>query len=346
MRAKRFMAIAVLTLLCVACSCKKQHHTVTRGFYYWKTTYKPTVYERNVLRNLQVRKMYTRLFDIDLDPATHQPIPIAPIQFPSTIADTFEFVPVVFITQNTLIVLNEKGIGSLAIKTSAFIEAICNNAGIHSNEIQIDCDWTAGTKDIYFKLLSALKQQPYFKGKTLSCTLRMHQVKFTTSSGIPPVDKAMLMCYSMGDIKKPGERNSILDVELAKSYLHKINLYPLPLDIALPVYEWCVLFRDDKYRGILHDVTSAMVTGSSLFVNKKGSLYTCEADTLWQGYPLKAKDVIRVENVFFNDLVEIARFTSQQVTRPDMNVLLFSCDSITLAKYLPDELEAVYNAYR
>ena len=346
MRAKRFMAIGVLTMLCLFLSCKKHHHTVIRGFYYWKTVYKPTAYEHEIMGKLQVRKMYTRLLDIDLDPVTHQPIPIAPIQFPTNITDTFEFVPVVFITQQTLAGLNEKDILPLAIKTASFIASLRNGYRIQPKEIQIDCDWTAGTKDIYFKLLGALKQQAYFKDKILSCTLRMHQVKFATSSGIPPVDKAMLMCYSMGDIKKPGERNSILDVELAKDYLHKIDLYPLPLDIALPVFQWCILFRGDKYRGIMHDVTPDMVTGSPLFDKQKGDLYTCKTDTVWQGYPLKAKDIIRAEKVSIGDLTDIAHFTSQQVTRPDMNVLLFSCDSITLSKYSPDELEAVYNAYR
>ncbi len=345
MRAVQFLAISILLLSCLALSCKKQHHSITPGFYYWKTTYKPTSYERNILQRLGVRKMYTRLFDIDVDPATGKPIPIAPIQFPPS-ADTFSFIPVVFITQKTLTVLNEKDIAPLAGKTAAFIASVCNSAGIKPTEIQIDCDWTAGSKDTYFLLLKALRQQPYFAGKVLSCTLRMHQVKYTGTSGIPPVDKAMLMCYSMGDMKKPGDRNSILNVELAKDYLHKINLYPLPLDIALPVFQWCVLFLDDKYRGILHDVTPDMVSGCRLFDKQTGDLYACKADTMWQGYPLKANDIIRAEQVSPDALMAAARYTSQQIARQDMNIVLFSCDSITLSKYSPDELEAVYNTYR
>lgn len=45
------------------------------------------------------------------------------------------------------------------------------------------------------------------------------------------------MCYNTGDIDSPGESNSILDLEDAKKYLQgKHRAYPLPLDVALPVF--------------------------------------------------------------------------------------------------------------
>ncbi len=342
---KNFIAVLLFCMLCFP-SCKKRHHNVTRSFYYWKTIYRPTSYEIHVLHKLQVGKMYIRLFDVDVDPATGHIIPIAPIQFPGKLADTFRVVPVIFITQQTLGALGRSPIVPLVEKISTLTESLCSCADIQPSEIQIDCDWTAGTKDVYFNLLNAIRQQPYFKGKTLSCTIRMHQVKYTLSSGVPPVDKGMLMCYSMGDLKKTGDRNSILDVDEAKEYLKRINAYSLPLDIALPVFQWCILFRGNKYRGILHDVAPDMVSSSKLFVHTAGSLYSCTMDTVWQGYQLKANDIIRVESASNSDLVQVARFTSQQVTNPDVNVAFFSCDSITLSKYSTDELEAVYNTYR
>ena len=342
---KHFITLALLCAVFFS-ACKRQHHNVTRAFYYWKTVYKPTAFEIKTLQQLQVGKMYIRLFDVDKDISTGHLIPIAPIQLPPKTTDTFKVVPVIFITQPSLAALDEKAIAPLAEKIMGLTGALCNNAGIHPSEIQIDCDWTAGTKDVYFSLLNAIKQQPYFKGKKLSCTIRMHQVKYTVSSGVPPVDKGMLMCYSMGDLKKTGDRNSILDVSEAKDYLKRINTYPLSLDIALPVFQWCVLFRDKKFRGILHDVTPEQVMSSKLFAHAEGNLYNCIADTTWQGYTLKAKDILRVESPSEKDLSDVARFTSQQITGADLNVAFFSCDSITLSKYPPHELEAVYDTYR
>jgi hypothetical protein len=341
--------LTAFTLLCVCCflfACKKQHHKVTRGFYYWKTIYKPTAYELNKLRQLEVSKMYIRLFDVDWEPQSRQPIPIAPIQLPPKTDTSFSFIPVVFITQRTLAHLQENGIVPLAQSIDRLAAAMCGSVDILPAEIQIDCDWTSANKELYFKLLNELKRQAFIKGKTLSCTIRMHQVKYTIGSGIPPADKGMLMCYSMGDMKKTGVRNSILDVDEAKDYLKRINAYPLPLDIALPVFQWCILFRDQKFVGIMHDVSPDAVVASKLFVHTNANIYSCKADTTWQGFSLKEKDELRVESPTYDALMDIASFTSKQIVRSDLNVLLFSCDSITLSKYSINELESVYNSYR
>ena len=343
---KHHTAFVLLCLCCFLFACNKQHHTVSRGFYYWKTIYKPTGYELEKLHMLQVSKMYIRLFDVDWEPQSRQPIPIAPLQLPPKADSAFSFIPVVFITQRTLAHLREKGIASLAQSIDRLTAAMCSSVDIRPPEVQIDCDWTSANKELYFKLLSELKRQPFIKGKTLSCTIRMHQVKYTTSSGIPPADKGMLMCYSMGDMKKTGVRNSILDVDEAKEYLRRINTYPLPLDIALPIFQWCILFRGQKFVGIMLDVSPEAVRASKLFVHTDANIYSCKTDTTWQGFSLRAKDELRVESPSYQALMDIASYTSKQILRPEVNILLFSCDSITLSKYSMNELESVYNSYR
>jgi hypothetical protein len=59
------MAIILSGMVCFSYSCKKEHHTVTRGFYYWKSIYRPSAYELKTLGKLQVHKMYIRFFDVD-----------------------------------------------------------------------------------------------------------------------------------------------------------------------------------------------------------------------------------------------------------------------------------------
>ena len=339
-------AAVILSLACLFVSCKKHHHEVVRGIYYWKTIFRPSAYELSRLRQMEVRKIYVRLYDVDADQATGQPAPVAPVQMPEQMDSSFEFVPVVFITQKTLAVLKENTTGRLAKNINDLTSALCSGSHIRPSEIQIDCDWTAGSKGIYFRLLRELKTQEYFKGKTLSCTIRMHQAKYQVSSGIPPVDKGLLMCYSMGDIKKPGARNSILDVSKATDYLGTIGAYPLALDIALPLFQWCVLFRDGQFHGILHEVKPDGVRNSGLFDHKGNDLHTCKADTTWEGYSLKKGDIIRAESASYEALRQVAQFTTKQLPQSRLNVLLFSCDSITLSKYSNHELETVYNSYR
>lgn len=332
---------------CLLLGCKKHaHHSVVRGIYYWKTVFKPTSFELRTLNQLHISRLYVRFFDVEYDAQAGRPYPVAPIRFADTAYHSFEVVPVVFLTQSALPQLTVPSVTELADRISALVESLCNGARIAPNEIQIDCDWTAGTRDAYFLLLTRLQQQAFLKGKLLSCTLRMHQVKYTASCGIPPVDRCMLMCYSMGDLKKFGALNSILDAGAARSYLSGLGSYPLPTDMALPAFRWCVLFRDKMFQGILRDLPPDAVTGSALFEHRNGNLYGCLRDTLYHGYSLQSGDVVRVEQPEPDALRQVADFTAERVQNPSMNVLLFSCDSLILSKFPNHEMEDLYNRYR
>jgi hypothetical protein len=339
MKARLWLLLVIIS----ACSCTGSHHTVSRGFYWWKTVYKPSAYERSVLGNLEVHNMYLRLFDVDWDSSHNEAVAVAPVKLDEW-DTTIVITPVIFITQRTLNRVDSNSVDTLAGKISGFAAGICGSA-CRAREVQVDCDWTAGTKDVYFKLLTALRKQPFFKGKYLSCTIRMHQVKYTLKNGIPPVDKGLLMCYNMGDMKKMKAPNSILNMADANSYLGNLGNYPLPLDVALPLFRWCLLFRKEQFVGILRDLTPEMLKHNALFTHERGSRYSCIIDTTWQGYNLKTGDVIRVEDPSYKDLEKLARLTSDRITNKDISVLFFSCDSATLSKYTTHDLEALYNIY-
>jgi hypothetical protein len=289
--------------------------------------------------------MYIRLFDVDEDKVLSRPAPVAPVRMGAKDSG-FTYVPVVFVTQKALIALNDTTIEELAQNICALAERICGMSGIDPNELQIDCDWTASTKNKYFALLNMLKQQPFMKGKSLSCTIRLNQVKFQVYCGIPPVDRGLLMCYGMGNLKKTGPFNSILNAAEAKEYLRHVDSYPMPLDIALPVFEWCILFREQQFKGILHDITPDAVKNSALFKLQDHNLYTCLQDTTWLGYKFKINDIVRVEQPGYEDILSIANYSAQQIRNPDVIVILFDCDSITLNKFSKNELEAIYNSYQ
>ena len=332
-------------LFCLLCACNRVHHNVTIGFYYWKTTFKPSEFERNTLHQLGVHKMYLRFFDVDEDAATGHTIPIAPVRIEAK--DTgLAYVPVIFITQRALISLNDSAVSQLANSICGLTQSICAQAGIAPQEVQIDCDWTKGTKEKYFRLLRLIKQDVFVKGKTLSCTIRLNQVKYKLSTGIPPVDKGLLMCYGMGNLKKYGPYNSILDADAAKDYLKHIDDYPLPMDMALPIFEWCVHFRQQQFRGILHEVTTADVSGCGLFKQAGTNLFTCLQDSTWHGYRLQKDDIIRTEAPAYKDIEAMASYSARRIKNIDLNVILFACDSITLSKYSTNDLQAVYNCYR
>lgn len=337
-----FLAALVLCLSLVA--CKKRHAVVTRSFYYWKTGFEVSAYEQQKLNALHCSRLYVRLFDVEWDQARMEPLPVGTLRWKQQPDNKRQYIPAVYVTQKTLTGMRSQQVPALAANMSKLIQGLCEQGGISPSEIQIDCDWAAGTKEIYFSLLRALKAQPYFKGKFLSCTIRLHQVKYITRNGIPPADRGLLMCYNMGDMRKPGDHNSILDADEARAYLERLEGYPLPLDVALPLFTQCLLFRNDGLEGILRDVHPEDVKESALFTAEKKRLYRVRTDSNWKGFRLKKNDIIRVEEPAPEDILATARYVARKLRNDTFALALFDCDSITLSKYPDHDLETIYNA--
>src|SRR5690606_5738679 len=112
----------------------------------------------------------------------------------------------------------------------------------------------------------------YFKDKILSVTIRLHQVKYLAAAGIPPADKGLLMVYNIDNLRNVKVENSILNTQSAKSYLEKVGAYPLPLDVALPIFQWTLLFEAEQLKGILRDVSSTDLQNDPLL--EKAGAYT------------------------------------------------------------------------
>lgn len=228
--------LALLFLLILFSCGKKEPHPYT--FYYWKTNLalKPT--ENEALKKATTPYIYTRFFDVDKVGKKFQPV--ATVTKNKSFQTDKEIVPVVFIMNRAFLNIKPEEITFLAESVSNLIEKKTSEFHFKpSNEIQIDCDWTAGTKDDYFKFLNELKK---ISKKEITSTLRLHQVKDKDKMGIPPVSKVYLMCYSTSSPLENSDKNSILDVTLLKNYLAKLEDYPIKnIDVALPIYSWGIV---------------------------------------------------------------------------------------------------------
>ncbi len=88
-----------------------------------------------------------------------------------------------------------------------WINQINKSVSIKCRALQIDCDWTTKTAPKYFYFLQQIREKldAHEDGGTfaslamLSATIRLHQVKYPEKSGMPPVDKGVLMFYNMGE---------------------------------------------------------------------------------------------------------------------------------------------------
>lgn len=311
-----------------------------RSFYYWKTVFTLGPKEAQTLQRLSVQNLYVKLFDVDWDEAALSAKPVAKSIFKESPPKEILITPVVFITQEPLQALDKNGLDSLAIKIAGLLSSIAGANKLNlSNEVQLDCDWTATTKEAYFHLLDRLKSQPFFKNKLLSATVRLHQLKYLSQAGVPPVDKGLLMCYNMGNLRYPQTKNSIIDENELKKYIRNLETYPLPLDVALPVFDWWVLFEGDAYKGLVRDFDPEGQEAKKSRIDFTG-------DTLINGRLFKSGQWLRHESSEAATVKACASLIGKKLKTKEPAVILYHLDEQHLTKYSLHELESFYNALR
>lgn len=333
--------IFLLCVLLLLIGCK-QKSVVHPTFFYWKTIYQDKKVETDYLNRFKSNSLYVRIMDVDVDPNTLIPAPVSPIEFKDRLPKDVAIIPVVYLVNNVFNDIDSAQINLLATRIVNFVEAKVKQAGKTSYaELQIDCDWTKSTRKKYFAFLRRLKENPLLKEKLVSVTLRLHQVKNITSSGIPPVNKALLMCYNMGNLRKYGEQNSIISLEEMDTYLKDhLENYPLKLDVALPIFNWAVVFRNQQYTGLSKRITKHLLLDNKIFKQRGTSLlFQLLKDLPEAG--LKKDDVIRWEEVSDNDLLASSNFLSRYLKTAERNLVFYHLDIDLLKQYSYDSLQKV-----
>lgn len=316
---------------------------VELSFYHWKSSLQLKQTEWAYLEKLKSSKLYVKFFDVDWNPASKQAIPVAPLKVPQQPEFSLPtVVPVVFITNRTLIHLPDTQLPLLAEQMTQKIQSIWFSfpPQIPIQALQIDCDWTETTRAKYFRLLELL-QQSFDPSVQWSATIRLHQIKYFRQTGVPPVDRGMLMCYNTGDVRSPATQNSILDSATLQSYLFNFEKYPLSLDLALPVFRWGVLFRDDRMIRLINGLTPEALADVQRFRLSKPGHYEVLKGTFLQGHYLYAGDDIRLESIE----PALLQTTVQQLKplwpSSRFTLAFYQLDSAMLEAFPPTSLEQV-----
>jgi hypothetical protein len=329
----------IFLLLLSAFHCQQRApRTVNTAFHHWKSQLQLSDFERNYCQSVNAKTLYLRLFDVDAAARSFAE-PIAELHFLATDLRAFDsIIPTVFITNRTLINTDATKIDSLTALIFQKIRTI-TEGGMDNNKtsaLLIDCDWTATTKDKFFQLIQQLKT---LSDKPITTTIRLHQVKFKDKTGVPPADKGLLMAYNTGDISNPKTQNSILDITVLKAYIADLGTYPLPLDVALPIFSWGIVKRDGQAVQLVpHSSKDFLVkngadTEGSSFQEKSNKEIEILKNGYYNGLYLYADDVIKIEEVSLNDLKRAADLLSQYINNPHITVSFFSLDSVNLSRY-------------
>jgi hypothetical protein len=127
---------------------------------------------------------------------TAQAIPVSPVTFQAS-TEGYNIVPVIFIKNRTFIDVDSATVTALADSVLKLVTQINNTQKLSPQEIQFDCDWTETTRNSYFLFINHYRAA---SKQSISATIRLHQVKYPATTGIPPVDRGVLMYYNMGSI--------------------------------------------------------------------------------------------------------------------------------------------------
>jgi len=298
-------------------SCETETNNSKYSFYHWKTNVKLTEQDKAHIQSGHSNTLYMRFFDLSYNTQQEEPLPVATVQFPKDFELSVDtIIPVVFIKNEVFKNLTLDRSKSLATPLSEKIKRLFKN-NFKSNhvlsEIQIDCDWSQSTKERYFAFLETLKD--HFEGIEISTTLRLHQVKYRENTGVPPVDKVVLMAYNVGDISNVEETNSIINNNTTKQYLERLNEYPLPYDVALPLFEWAILYRMNNAVAILNNYSKKEFE-DNFTATQKLNVYKATRDCYINSNFIYKDDVVRIETVSKNDLKELSDVIKGASTRP------------------------------
>jgi hypothetical protein len=350
-------------------NCKnREPRRINTAFHHWKSRLELNEFEKKYVKEFSAWTLYLRLFDVDYDNANQFAEPIGEVQF-SAKAANFNFnhiIPTVFITNRTLLNINDNKIDSLSNLIALKIEKMCKQEPIgleyervinlyenNVEDILIDCDWTEKTRDKYFHLINQLKN---LTNKKIITTIRLHQIKFKEKTGVPPADKGLLMAYNTGDLSDPQTINSILDIAVLKSYIANLDNYPLTLDVALPIFSWAIVQRDGQAVQLIPNFSKVFLLenkekntpnteGVSFEINANNKI-TILKNGYYNGMYLYADDVLKIEEVPLSDLQKAAELLSEHIRNKDLTVSFFSLDSTNLKRYNSGDLSKIGSVFK
>lgn len=347
-------------LLWAISSCKSHPTVVQRGFYYWKNNRYLDYSDIGLMRKAAPEKLYIKFFEVEKDP-TLRAIPVAKTEFDlfdeyyrsrvkydsvlEKICNHIEVIPTVFIRNEVLANVSYWDLDVLADNIwyliNRYYKARFSNAPEAFNEIQIDCDWTISTRKNYFYLLQKIKS---LSGKTISCTLRMYPFAYPDTMGVPPVDKATLMCYNLIGTFDERNRNSILDTKELEAYLKIAKVYPLHLDVALPVYAWSLVYQNNVFAGVINQ---PMMHGDVVYRQDTPLWYEVQSDTIINEFFLRPGDQIKYESVSDETIHEAIVLLNQYLNYDDtITVSLFHLDANMLNTYDSTSIDNFYSAFK
>lgn len=337
----------LLALLCWGCLGCGDRSLKPRqlAFYHWRTVWRPTQAECEWLDSLGCQKLYIKCLDIARSPESGAIEPYARLETADTVGLSGRvLVPAVFIANGVFQNITTPDLDALAEKTAHAVADATRRwppsavSPYHQpgwREIQFDCDWTASTRGAFFEFLKIVR--PLLPaGTQLSATIRLHQYKFPQQTGVPPVDRGMLMLYNTGDLENPDAGHSIFSLNDARKYAPK-SPYPRPLDVALPLFSWALVYRSGTLWKIIPEMgdlaQNQCLEPAPISPTEGLRYFQVKCGTFVGGHYLRPGDWVREETVTPALLSQALDFARQLPLDQGGTIAFFALDTFTWKRF-------------
>src|SRR5712672_512338 len=123
--------------------------TSGRAFYFWKTEWAASSDNLRSLAQNHIDRLYMRFFDVEWDDIEHAPHPVAPLRFVTPPPAGIEIVPVIYIVNAVFLKIAYADVESLADHVWAKVSRMTEAQGLDFEQLQLDCDWSDGSRRSY-----------------------------------------------------------------------------------------------------------------------------------------------------------------------------------------------------
>ncbi len=321
-----FLYIFVLLMLFVGACKSPAKSGVNISFYYWKTQFQLNSFEKDLLIQNDVKRLYVRYFDINLirKNDANTALPQAVISFEKQdIPQGIEIIPVVYI-KNKVMENATINLDSLAKNTGDLINLINTQNNITIHHIQLDCDWSLETKDRFFDFIEKLKT---YTKIDIGSTLRLHQVKYYGKTGIPDVDTPVLMYYNMLAVNANGH-NAIYDQKTASRYNGSLANYPKPLNVAIPIYSWFVHSRSGTIIELFSKKPISTIKENEKLNPVSDHIFEVKENHIFWGTYLKKGDLLKYDAVSKSGIRTILEDLNEYLNSPPTEIILYDLDEL------------------
>jgi len=313
--------VTTTLILFLHLGCTPDQPEPTYAFYHWQTELE---INDSLLTTHAADRLYIKAFDVSWENGRAQPSAILLADNRDSTTETtpspleragvrVEAVPVIFITNEVF----THPTGGLA---QDILRLLAQSFPFPYTELQIDCDWTAGTRVQYFSFLQSLREA---SGKQISATVRLHQYRDRAAQGIPPVDRGVLMAYNTGDLGSWETENSIVDTAIIEVYVAGQPPYPLPLDLAVAVYDWAAVYRRGELAYLINEPDLEELADTTRFTATGPLRYRVDSSTYYDGLYLYRGDLLRREIAGREEAFRLAEDLWPRVAGADSRYVIF-----------------------